>query len=68
MLNIDGVINGNYRSNLVGVDLNRQWMVPNKKEHPTIYYTKQVSFLKNSNLYQIDDKKIPRRKRNYMLH
>jgi len=23
MLNIDGVVNGNYRSNLVGVDLNR---------------------------------------------
>jgi len=25
MLNIDGVINGNYRSNLAGVDLNRQY-------------------------------------------
>lgn len=26
MLNIDGVIIGNYRCNLTGVDLNRQWL------------------------------------------
>jgi murein tripeptide amidase MpaA len=25
MLNIDGVVNGNYRTSLVGVDLNRRW-------------------------------------------
>jgi len=42
MLNIDGVVNGNYRSNLVGVDLNRQWMIPSKKEHPTIYHAKAM--------------------------
>lgn len=42
MLNIDGVIIGNYRCNLSQVDLNRQWIDPNKKLHPTIYYTKQM--------------------------
>jgi murein tripeptide amidase MpaA len=26
MLNIDGVINGNYRCNLSACDLNRQWI------------------------------------------
>jgi hypothetical protein len=25
MINIDGVINGNYRSNIYGYDLNRNW-------------------------------------------
>lgn len=42
MLNIDGVIIGNYRCNLAQVDLNRQWIDPNKKLHPTIYHTKQM--------------------------
>jgi hypothetical protein len=42
MLNIDGVVNGNYRCNLAGVDLNRQWIDPSKKNHPTIYHTKQL--------------------------
>jgi hypothetical protein len=42
MLNIDGVINGNYRCNLAAVDLNRQWLEPSKKYHPTIYHTKQL--------------------------
>lgn len=42
MLNIDGVIIGNYRCNLSGADLNRQWIEPSKKSHPSIYYTKMV--------------------------
>jgi len=42
MLNIDGVIVGNYRCNLSGADLNRQYIEPSKKAHPTIYFTKQV--------------------------
>ena len=42
MLNIDGVINGNYRCNLAACDLNRTWIDPNKKLHPTIYATKQL--------------------------
>ncbi len=42
MLNPDGVIYGNYRCSLVGVDLNRKWLNPNKYLHPTIYYGKQL--------------------------
>jgi murein tripeptide amidase MpaA len=42
MLNPDGVVYGNYRSSLLGVDLNRRWISPSKILHPTIYYTKQL--------------------------
>jgi cytosolic carboxypeptidase protein 2/3 len=42
MLNPDGVIVGNYRCNLSMVDLNRQWIDPSKKLHPTVYHTKQM--------------------------
>lgn len=42
MLNPDGVINGNYRCSLAGVDLNRNWMEPSRKMHPTIYNTKAM--------------------------
>ncbi len=42
MLNPDGVINGNYRCNLVGCDLNRRWPNPSKLLHPTIYFTKKL--------------------------
>ena len=42
MLNPDGVIHGNYRVSLLGVDLNRRWSRPSKFLHPTVYYTKQI--------------------------
>jgi hypothetical protein len=42
MLNPDGVIYGNYRCSLIGVDLNRRWQNPNKHLHPTIYYAKRL--------------------------
>ena len=42
MLNPDGVIYGNYRCSLLGVDLNRRWPKPSKLLHPPIYYTKQL--------------------------
>lgn len=42
MLNIDGVVVGNHRVNLSGVDLNRQWHEPSKKNHPTIFATKSM--------------------------
>ena len=42
MLNPDGVIYGNYRCSLLGVDLNRRWDNPSKILHPTIHYTKQM--------------------------
>ncbi|CAD7695964.1 unnamed protein product [Ostreobium quekettii] len=42
MLNPDGVVNGNYRCNLAGVDLNRVWDRPDPHRHPTIYHAKKL--------------------------
>ena len=42
MLNPDGVINGSYRCNLSGVDLNRCWLDPSKKLHPTVFHAKAM--------------------------
>jgi murein tripeptide amidase MpaA len=42
MLNPDGVVNGNYRFNLSGVDLNRTWGKPDIVLHPTIFHTKRL--------------------------
>jgi len=42
MLNPDGVINGNYRCNLAGFDLNRHWKHPSPELHPTIFAHKTM--------------------------
>ena len=42
MLNPDGVINGNYRCNLAGCDLNRHYKRPNPQQHPTIHAHKNM--------------------------
>jgi cytosolic carboxypeptidase protein 2/3 len=42
MLNPDGVKYGNYRCSLLGVDLNRKWIAPNRFLQPTIFYAKQL--------------------------
>ncbi|KAF4708005.1 hypothetical protein FOZ62_028760, partial [Perkinsus olseni] len=42
MLNPDGVVLGNYRTNLSGRDLNRVWNQPCKFLHPTIYFAKRA--------------------------
>eukprot|EP00397_Hematodinium_sp_SG-2012_P007112 GEMP01007154.1.p1 GENE.GEMP01007154.1~~GEMP01007154.1.p1 ORF type:complete len:735 (+),score=139.92 GEMP01007154.1:230-2434(+) len=42
MLNPDGVVVGNYRSSLCGLDLNRQWQEPSKRLTPTIFFVKQM--------------------------
>eukprot|EP01138_Halocafeteria_seosinensis_P000790 gb/GECG01000811.1/.p1 GENE.gb/GECG01000811.1/~~gb/GECG01000811.1/.p1 ORF type:complete len:1568 (+),score=224.54 gb/GECG01000811.1/:1-4704(+) len=42
MLNVDGVINGNYRTSLAGADLNRRWKYPHRVLHPTIYNLKTM--------------------------
>lgn len=57
MLNPDGVINGNYRCGLAGVDLNRRWKNPSKKLHPTIYSAKKLikSFAKERKIELICD-------------
>jgi murein tripeptide amidase MpaA len=40
MLNPDGVIIGNYRCSLSGLDLNRQWITPSQKICPELHATK----------------------------
>ncbi|CAM9748329.1 unnamed protein product, partial [Ectocarpus fasciculatus] len=42
MLNPDGVMFGNNRCSLAGVDLNRQWKIPMKQQHPTIFHLKTL--------------------------
>ena len=42
MLNPDGVILGNYRCSVTGLDLNRQWADPNETSHPTIHALKRM--------------------------
>ena len=34
MINVDGVIYGNFRCDVTGVDLNRRWKLPSKFFHP----------------------------------
>jgi len=41
MINPDGVILGNSRSSLSGVDLNRRWCNPNATMHPELYFLKK---------------------------
>ena len=40
MLNPDGVVVGNYRCSLAGVDLNRIYRDPLRELFPTIFHTK----------------------------
>jgi len=42
MMNPDGVINGNYRTNLSGHDLNRRWLSPRRHLHPTVWHCKEL--------------------------
>lgn len=42
MLNPDGVVHGNYRCSLAGVDLNRQWRHPMKVLHQNVYEMKKL--------------------------
>ncbi len=37
MINVDGVIYGNFRCDLGGFDLNRNWRNPDKNLHPQIF-------------------------------
>lgn len=72
MLNPDGVIYGNYRSSLLGVDLNRRWKNPSKYLHPTIYYAKSlIKFLnskKKSNVVMTCDFHGHSRKNNFFMY
>ena len=42
LLAVDGVIVGNYRCNLTGVDLNRKYLKPQEQRHPTIFHLKNL--------------------------
>ena len=42
MLNPDGVIVGNYRTSLSGLDLNRQWVNPDGKQAVEIFQIKHM--------------------------
>ena len=41
MINVDGVIYGNFRCDITGVDLNRRWKDPSRIFHPQIYHIKK---------------------------
>ena len=41
MVNPDGVIYGNYRTNLAGSDLNRRWRTPSPNNQPEVYYLRK---------------------------
>lgn len=47
MINIDGVVNGNYRFSASGFDLNRKWKKCSEKLHPEVFLLKQ--FIKDAN-------------------
>ncbi|CAE7219431.1 agtpbp1, partial [Symbiodinium sp. KB8] len=42
MLNPDGVINGHHRTNLAGLDLNRQWAEPSRERSPTVWHLRAL--------------------------
>lgn len=42
MVNPDGVIYGNFRTNLSGFDLNRQWLEPDRSQHPEIFSLRKI--------------------------
>ena len=41
MVNVDGVIYGNFRCDATGVDLNRRWKEPSKVFHPQVCQIKR---------------------------
>ena len=46
MMNVDGVILGNFRAGLSGDDLNRSYLKPSPKLHPSVFHIK--SYISNS--------------------
>lgn len=54
MVNVDGVILGNFRCNIAGVDLNRQWGNPSRIFHPVPFAVKNMIKQLQSENYMID--------------
>ena len=42
MVNIDGVVLGNYRGNFAGFDLNRCWLKPDPTKQPEVFAIKNM--------------------------
>ena len=42
MVNVDGVVHGNTRAELIGADPNRKWSNPHKIRNPIIYTLKKA--------------------------
>ncbi|GBG87835.1 hypothetical protein CBR_g45991 [Chara braunii] len=70
MLNPDGVVNGNYRCSLAGVDLNRVWLSPSRRLHPTIFHAKAMieQFVAEQEVVLICDLHGHSRKKNIFLY
>lgn len=43
MLNVDGVVQGNQRTNLAGFDLNRKWADPSPYLSPVLYAVRNLA-------------------------
>ena len=71
-MNPDGVVCGNYRSSLAGVDLNRQWILPSKELHPEVYHTKalmhQITKVENKKILIYCDIHCHSKKKNSFLY
>lgn len=70
MLNVDGVVNGSSRCNLAGVDLNRCWIDPSRKLHPTIYHMKSMikKFQEDRDIFLVCDLHGHSRKKNIFMY
>jgi hypothetical protein len=70
MLNPDGVILGNYRSSFSGNDLNRQYMSPDPRLHPTIHSLKELLTKAQSSggLFSFIDLHAHSRKKNVFIY
>ena len=70
MLNIDGVIFGNYRYNMKGKDLNRCWITPTEDSSPSVFFMKELAklTLKNRKIFFYCDFHGHSNKPNYFLY
>ncbi len=70
MVNPDGVVLGNYRTNLSGHDLNRQWLHPGEHLHPTIHHLKTAigRFVEDRDVVMFCDLHGHSRKKNIFIY
>lgn len=57
MINPDGCYRGHYRTDTLGINLNRYYINPNPEEHPSIYAIKEfvMNLSKTNRLYAYID-------------